>query len=83
MIPLAKQRNHAVNRIVPQNKKTSLKGRFSNASNCTDAALVEVTGLIAAVNHDFTSLYMLHYLKNLFSLNYNDFCPLICRGDVD
>ncbi len=38
MIPLAKQRNHAVNRTIPQNKKASRKGRLSNASNSADAA---------------------------------------------
>ncbi len=44
MIPLAKQRNHAINRTVPQNKKVSQKGRLSNASNCADAALGWIIG---------------------------------------
>ena len=44
MIPLAKQRNHAINRTVPQKKKVSRKGRLSNASNSADAALELMTG---------------------------------------
>ena len=44
MIPLAKQRNHAVNCTILQKKKVSQKGRLSNASNCADAALELMTG---------------------------------------
>ncbi len=78
-----RSKHHAVWETISPKEKLPITRKLSNASKGADAALVEVTELIAAVNHDFTSLYMLHYLKNLFSLNYNDFCPLICRGDVD
>ena len=39
-----RSKRHAVQCTIPRKRKASQKEKLSNASNCADAALVEVTG---------------------------------------
>ncbi len=50
MIPLAKQRNHAVHRTVPQKRKLPITRELPNASAGAGSALVGMTGLEPAAS---------------------------------